>query len=209
MATTLDSVSCSPLLCPNGKLRASINLGNPILANRKADDVTAAAGTELRRRHAEQVGRGEPLRANRDHRLPAALDREPSPGERQRITRLAARRLAEPLGAEEEAGGHEHDRGERVMWLSTLQLALRSIRPAAALLVWGLTLGTSTLSFARALRRYARARQAAASNIAHATDSLQLLFAHKHTLVVPLRNQGMTLLNRMGAIKNRITQLAQ
>ncbi len=28
------------------------------LANRKADDVTAAAGAELRRRHAEQVGRG-------------------------------------------------------------------------------------------------------------------------------------------------------
>jgi phosphatidylglycerophosphatase C len=37
-----------------------------------------------------------------------------------------------------------------------LPLALRSWRRAAAVLVWGLTLGTSTLSFARALQRYAR-----------------------------------------------------
>jgi polar amino acid transport system substrate-binding protein len=36
MATAIDSATCSPLLCPNGKLRASINLGNPILANRNA-----------------------------------------------------------------------------------------------------------------------------------------------------------------------------
>jgi polar amino acid transport system substrate-binding protein len=36
MATALDSATCSPLLCPNGTLRASINLGNPILANRNA-----------------------------------------------------------------------------------------------------------------------------------------------------------------------------
>ena len=36
MATAIDSASCSPLMCPNGKLRASINLGNPILANKNA-----------------------------------------------------------------------------------------------------------------------------------------------------------------------------
>lgn len=36
MATAIDSASCAPLLCPNGKLRASINLGNPILANKNA-----------------------------------------------------------------------------------------------------------------------------------------------------------------------------
>ncbi len=34
--TTLQSAACSPLLCPSGKLRASINLGNPILANKNA-----------------------------------------------------------------------------------------------------------------------------------------------------------------------------
>lgn len=36
MTTTLQSTACSPLLCPSGKLRASINLGNPILANKNA-----------------------------------------------------------------------------------------------------------------------------------------------------------------------------
>lgn len=36
MATAIDSATCSPLLCPGGKLRASINLGNPILANKNA-----------------------------------------------------------------------------------------------------------------------------------------------------------------------------
>ena len=36
MDQKIDSAMCSPLLCPNGKLRASINLGNPILANKNA-----------------------------------------------------------------------------------------------------------------------------------------------------------------------------
>ena len=36
MTTPLESASCAPLLCPNGTLRASINLGNPILANKNA-----------------------------------------------------------------------------------------------------------------------------------------------------------------------------
>ncbi len=36
MATAIDSATCSPLLCPNGTLRASINLGNPILANKSS-----------------------------------------------------------------------------------------------------------------------------------------------------------------------------
>lgn len=34
MNQKIDSAMCSPLLCPNGKLYASINLGNPILANK-------------------------------------------------------------------------------------------------------------------------------------------------------------------------------
>lgn len=36
MNQKIDSATCSPLLCPNGVLRASINLGNPILANKNA-----------------------------------------------------------------------------------------------------------------------------------------------------------------------------
>jgi 2-polyprenyl-6-methoxyphenol hydroxylase-like FAD-dependent oxidoreductase len=67
----------------------------------------------------------------------------------------------------------------------------------------------SPTQLGRALRRYARERQAAASNIACATDGLQLLFAHNHPVAAPLRNQGMLLLNRLSSIKNRITQFAQ
>ena len=36
MTTPIQSAACSPLLCPSGKLRATINLGNPILANKNA-----------------------------------------------------------------------------------------------------------------------------------------------------------------------------
>ena len=36
MNQKIDFATCSPLLCPNGRLRASINLGNPILANKNA-----------------------------------------------------------------------------------------------------------------------------------------------------------------------------
>ncbi|MDI9334474.1 MAG: ABC transporter substrate-binding protein [Cytophagales bacterium] len=36
MTSPLESATCSPLLCPSGTLRASINLGNPILANKNA-----------------------------------------------------------------------------------------------------------------------------------------------------------------------------
>lgn len=36
MTTSIQSSACSPLLCPSGKLHASINLGNPILANKNA-----------------------------------------------------------------------------------------------------------------------------------------------------------------------------
>jgi polar amino acid transport system substrate-binding protein len=36
MTSPLEIAACSPLVCPTGKLRASINLGNPILANKNA-----------------------------------------------------------------------------------------------------------------------------------------------------------------------------
>jgi ABC-type amino acid transport substrate-binding protein len=36
MILAINSATCSPLLCPNGTLRASINLGNPILANKNS-----------------------------------------------------------------------------------------------------------------------------------------------------------------------------
>lgn len=87
----------------------------------------------------------------------------------------------------------------------------------AALLAQTLqTLQAGALSFqptpsqlGRALRRYARARQAAAGTMQWATDSLHLLFARQGAGVQWLRNSGMNTLNRIHFVKNHIIKRAQ
>jgi polar amino acid transport system substrate-binding protein len=60
MTTPLQSAACSPLLCPSGKLRASINLGNPILANKGASFATTGevvgVSIDLSRELAKRLG---------------------------------------------------------------------------------------------------------------------------------------------------------
>jgi polar amino acid transport system substrate-binding protein len=57
MTTQFDSASCSPLLCPNGKLRASINLGNPILANKNTSTGEVfGVSVDLSRELAKRLG---------------------------------------------------------------------------------------------------------------------------------------------------------
>jgi polar amino acid transport system substrate-binding protein len=55
MTSPLDTLAVAPLLCPKGKLRASINLGNPILASKdaltgEAKGVSVDLSRELARR---------------------------------------------------------------------------------------------------------------------------------------------------------------
>lgn len=53
----LDSAVCAPLLCPMGKLRASINLGNPILANKNpATAEVFGVSIDLARELAKRLG---------------------------------------------------------------------------------------------------------------------------------------------------------
>jgi 2-polyprenyl-6-methoxyphenol hydroxylase-like FAD-dependent oxidoreductase len=89
--------------------------------------------------------------------------------------------------------------GDAVLLAQTLQ-ALKATSPLFK---------PSPTQLGRALRRYARARRAAAAHIASATDGLQLLFSHDNPLAAPLRNHGMALFNRVGFIKNKLIQLAQ
>jgi polar amino acid transport system substrate-binding protein len=56
MTTPLESATCSPLLCPSGKLRASINLGNPILANKSAAGEVFGVSVDLSRELAKRLG---------------------------------------------------------------------------------------------------------------------------------------------------------
>ena len=57
MITSIQSATCSPLLCPSGKLRASINLGNPILANKNtATGEVFGVSVDLSRELAKRLG---------------------------------------------------------------------------------------------------------------------------------------------------------
>lgn len=56
MTTTLATATCAPLLCPNGVLRASINLGNPILANKNAAGEVFGVSVDLSRELAKRLG---------------------------------------------------------------------------------------------------------------------------------------------------------
>jgi 2-polyprenyl-6-methoxyphenol hydroxylase-like FAD-dependent oxidoreductase len=67
----------------------------------------------------------------------------------------------------------------------------------------------SSTALTRALNQYARARQAAALEMTGFTDSLHLLFAHRHSLVQQVRNLGMRLFNRAGSIKRQLIKKAQ
>jgi polar amino acid transport system substrate-binding protein len=62
MTTPLESATCSPLLCPSGKLRASINLGNPILANKNAAGEVFGVSVDLSRELAKRLGVGLELK---------------------------------------------------------------------------------------------------------------------------------------------------
>lgn len=53
MTTSADLL---PSFCPTGRLRASINLGNPILANRATDGTAQGVSVELARGFAERLG---------------------------------------------------------------------------------------------------------------------------------------------------------
>jgi len=67
--------------------------------------------------------------------------------------------------------------------LISLPIALRSWRRAAAVLVWGLTLGTSTRRFARALHRYARQTLPSYANDA-IFDELEAQIQAGHRVVI-------------------------
>jgi polar amino acid transport system substrate-binding protein len=57
MNQKIDPAMCSPLLCPNGKLRASINLGNPILANKNlSTGEVFGVSVDLSRELAKRLG---------------------------------------------------------------------------------------------------------------------------------------------------------
>jgi len=71
-----------------------------------------------------------------------------------------------------------------------------------------LTSTTQNDKLLRALRGYARERQAAASGVAHITDGLHLLFANPRTAVQRLRNWGMGFLNQSATLKNQVTMWA-
>jgi ubiquinone biosynthesis UbiH/UbiF/VisC/COQ6 family hydroxylase len=60
----------------------------------------------------------------------------------------------------------------------------------------------------RALRGYARERQATASAMSYATDGLHLLFAHPNAAVQQLRNWGMSVFDSVKPLKKQVTMLA-
>jgi 2-polyprenyl-6-methoxyphenol hydroxylase-like FAD-dependent oxidoreductase len=61
----------------------------------------------------------------------------------------------------------------------------------------------------RTLRRYARARQAAAGRIQWASDSLHLLFKRPGAAIQLLRNGGMNAFNQLGSMKQLTIEQAQ
>ncbi len=80
---------------------------------------------------------------------------------------------------------------------------LESIRGAAPFFA------PSHTALMRALRGYARKRQAAFAPIAGVTDGLHWLFSHPYQVVVCVRNFGLSWLNRTRGIKQILTHQAQ
>ena len=60
----------------------------------------------------------------------------------------------------------------------------------------------------RLLARHARQRAAPTKAMAGVTDALWHLFAHPHPAVRAIRNQGMTMVDHLGAIKRQLTRRA-
>ncbi|MGE8493317.1 MULTISPECIES: transporter substrate-binding domain-containing protein [Comamonas] len=55
-ANTLDSTKIASLIAPSGRLRAAINVGNPVLAHKRADGSAAGVSVDLAARMAAQLG---------------------------------------------------------------------------------------------------------------------------------------------------------
>lgn len=87
---------------------------------------------------------------------------------------------------------------------AALPIALYSWRRAAALLLWGLTLGTSTRSFVRALHRYARERLPSYANDAIFLElTAQLEAGHRVVIAtgtMPLLVRGLLRIRKLQPI---------
>ena len=85
-----------------------------------------------------------------------------------------------------------------------LSIALRSTRRGAALLLWALTLGTSTRSFVRALHRYARERLPSYANEAIFVElATQLRAGHRVVIAtgtMPLLVRGLLRVRKLQPI---------